>query len=259
MRNIIAGVLLCGASQVSANQCDIEFNGNLTLENQILSIQTTNNKQVRIYADKTLSVDGKKITLSNRQQQWLTSYYDGITAAVPAAAEIASDALILAGEAINQTFGQLLEVDSEVLAELSYKIEQLNEEVQFNFYAEDGSIRLRSEQFKNGEFFGREWEDKFEQQIEQIVSQSIGRLMVAIGTQLIFSGGDMDEFERRMETFGEQIENKIEFQSAALETKANAFCTRLSKVDYAENKLQENIEELADLDVLSVKDYEQAM
>ena len=259
MRNIIAGLLLCGASQVSANQCDIEFNGNLTLENQILSIQTTNNKQVRIYADKTLSVDGEKIALSNRQQQWLTNYYDGITAAVPEAADIAKDALILAGDALNQAFGQLLGVDSDVLADLSYRIDQLNQEIQFNFYAEDGSIRIRSEQFKNGEFFGSEWEHKFEQEIEQIVTQSIGGLMVALGTQLIFSGGDMDEFERRMDTFGEQIENRIEFQSAALETKANALCTRLSKVDYAESKLQKNIKELADLDILSVKDYELAM
>jgi hypothetical protein len=259
MRNIIVGVLLCGASQVSANQCNIEFNGNLALENQILSIQTDNNKQVRINADKALFVDGQEIILSRRQKQWVANYYDGISDAVPAAAEIAGDALTLASGAINQAFGQLLGEDSEVLTDLTYKIDSLNEEIQFNFYAEDGSIRLHSEQFKNGEFFGREWEKKFEQEIEEIVTQSIGQLMVAVGTQLIFGGGDMDEFEQRMETFGEQMENKIEFQSVALEAKANALCATLAKIDYVESKLQENISELAGLDVLRVEDSYYAM
>jgi hypothetical protein len=259
MRSLIAGVLLCGATQVSANQCNIEFNGNLSLENQILRIQTGDNKDVLIDANKTLFVDGQKITLSSRQRQWVANYYDGISDTVPAAAEIAADALTLASGAINHAFGQLLGDDSEVLTDLTHKIDSLNEEIQFNFYAEDGSIRLHSEQFKNGEFFGRQWEYEFEQAVEEIVTQSIGQLMVAVGTQLIFGGGDMDEFEQRMETFGEQMENKIEYQSVALEAKASALCTTLAKIDYMESKLQENISELADLDVLRVEDYDYAM
>lgn len=259
MRNLIAGVLLCGASQVSANQCNIEFNGNLTLENQILSIQTADNRQVLIDADKKLFVDGQKITLSSQQKQWLANYYDGISDAVPAAAEIAGDALTLAGGAINQAFGQLLGDDSEVLTDLTDKIDRLNEEIQYNFYAEDGSIRLKSAQFKNGEVFGHQWEHEFEQAIEEIVSQSIGQLMVGVGTQLIFGGGDMDEFEQRMETFGEQMENKIEYQSVALKAKAESLCITLAKIDYVESKLQENIRELENLDILTVEDYDFTM
>lgn len=260
MRNLIlAGVLLCGASQVSANQCNVEIDGNLQLENSVLSIKTSDSSKVVIDQSKNIFVDGEQISLTEQQQQWVNSYYEGIHAAVPEAAGIAKDAIALASDAVNQAFGQLLGEDNEAVIELSAKIEAIGEDIQYNFYAQDGSIRIQSEQFEDGEVFGNQWEHEFEQAIEELVTESIGRLMVAVGTELIFSGGDMDAFEQRMERFGRDIEDKVEYQSAAIEAKAEAFCATLASIDYAENKLQQSVTELADLDVLQVKDYEYSM
>lgn len=260
MRNLIlVGVLLCGASQVSANQCNVEIDGNLQLENAVLSIKTSDSSNIVIDQSKQLFVDGEQILLTEQQQQWVNSYYDGIHAAVPEAAGIAKDAIALASDAVNQAFGQLLGEDNDAFTELSGKIDAIGEDIQYNFYAQDGSIRIHSEQFENGEVFGNQWEHKFQQAIEELVTESIGRLMVAVGTELIFSGGNMDELGQRMDKFGRDIEEKVEYQSAAIEAKAAAFCATLANIDYAENKLQQNIAELAGLDVLQVKDYEYSM
>ena len=188
----------------------------------------------------------------------MNNYYDGINQAAPQAANIATEAVALASTAVNEVFTELLGSNSTALADLSEKLQSLDKKIQYNFYAENGDIRLSSESFENDQFFGQEWEDQFEQAIEEVVTDSIGHLMVAIGTQMIFSGGDMDEFEQKMERFGEQMEDKIEYQASALEDKAEQLCTTLKKVDYAEEQLQQ-ITQLATLDVIEIKDQSNRM
>ena len=260
MRNLIlAGVLLCTASHVSANQCNVEIDGKLQLENAVLSIKTGDNSKVVIDQSKQLFVDGTQISLSAQQQQWLNHYYEGINRAVPEAAGIAKNAVALASEALNLAFGQLLGEDNDELKALSTKIEAIGEDIQTNFYAQDGSIRIHSAQFEDGQIFGQQWQHKFEQAVEELVSKSMGRLMIALGTEMIFGGGNLEDFEQRMETFGSDIENKVEYQIAAIEAKAKTFCATLASIDKAENKLQKSISQLSGLDVLQVKDYEYSM
>jgi hypothetical protein len=79
-----------------------------------------------------------------------------------------------------------------------------------------------------------------------------------MGTQLIFSDGDMSEFEQKMERFGEQMEQKVENQATALEEKTEALCSTLAQVDFAETQLQK-IKQLASLDVIQLHDQPRRM
>lgn len=255
---IFIGALACCSLPVFANQCNVEFNGNMQLENNILSVNLDNDTRLTIDRDRILSVDGKALTLDPQQQRWVNNYYDGINQAAPQAAAIATDAVALASTALNEVFTELLGSDNTALADFSDKLRSLDRQIQYNFYAENGDIRLHSESFENGEFFGQQWEAQFEKDIEDLVTDSIGHLMVAIGTQLIFSGGDMDEFEQKMERFGEQMEQKVTYQADALEEKAEELCSTLAQVDLAETHLQK-ITQLAELDVIQMYDQPQRM
>ena len=62
-----------------------------------------------------------------------------------------------------------------------------------------------------------------------------------------------------MERFGEQIEQKVEYQAEALEDRAEELCATLAKVDRAENHLQMNIKQLSSLDVIQVSKKYNAM
>jgi hypothetical protein len=249
---IFAGALACCSLPALANQCDVEFNGNMQLENNILSVNLDNDTRLTIDQDRILYVDGKALTLDPRQQRWVNNYYDGINQAAPQAASIATDAVALASTALNEVFTELLGSDNSALTKLSDKLLSLDKKIQYNFYAENGDIRLHSESFENGEFFGQQWEAQFEEDIEDLVTDSIGHLMVAIGTQLIFNGGDMDAFEQKMERFGEQMEQKVAYQADALEEKAEELCSTLARVDHAETQLQQ-IAQLAELDVIQMQ------
>ena len=260
MRTVIfLGTLACCSLPAFANQCNVELNGNMQLENNILSVKLDNDTRLTIDQDRILYVDNKALTLDNQQQRWVNNYYDGINQAAPQAAAIATDAVALASTALNEVFTELLGSDNSALADLSDKLRNLDKQIHYNFYAENGDIRLYSESFENGEFFGEQWETQFEDAIEDLVTDSIGHLMVAIGTQLIFSGGDMAEFEQKMDRFGEQMEQKVEYQAEALEDQAEELCATLAKVDMAENQLQMNIKALSSLDVIQVTKKNNAM
>jgi hypothetical protein len=263
MRTILfAGALICCSLPVFAldsnNTCNVELNGNMQLENHVLAATLDNDTRMIIDQDKTLYIDGIALTLNPEQQHWVNNYYDGINQAVPKAAAIATDAVALASTALNEVFTELLGSDNTALTDLADKLRNLDQQIQYNFYADNGDIRLHSESFKNGEFFGEQWEAQFEEAIEDLLTDSIGHIMVAIGTQLMFSDGDMGEFEQKMERFGEQMEQKVEYQAAVLEEKAEELCLTLARVDYAETQLQQ-IPQLADLDVIQLHDQPHRM
>jgi hypothetical protein len=265
---LFAGAIVCCSLPVFAldldsnsnsnSKCSVELNGNMQLENHVLAATLDNNTHLTIDQDKTLYIDGIALTLNTQQQHWVDNYYDGINQAVPQAAEIATDAVALASTALNEVLTELLGSDNTALADLSDKLRKLDQQIQYNFYADNGDIRLHAESFENGEFFGEQWEAQFEEAIEDLVTDSIGHLMVAIGTQLIFNDGDMGEFEQKMQRFGEQMEQKVGYQATALEEKTDALCSTLAQVDFAETQLQK-IKQLASLDVIELHDQPRRM
>jgi hypothetical protein len=259
---LLVGALVCCSLPVLAldsnNKCNVELNGNMQLENNVLTIVLDNDAHMTIDQDKILYVDGIALTLDTKQQGWVDNYYDGINQAVPQAASIATDAVALASIAMHEVFTELLGSDSTELADLSEKLRNLDQQIQYNFYADNGDIRLYSSSFENGTFFGKQWESQFEEAIKNLATESMGHLMVAIGTQLIFSGEDMHEFEQKMDRFGEQMEQKVKYQATALEKKAGIFCATLAQVDFAETQLK-RIKHLADLDVIQVQDQPDRM
>ncbi|WP_166422749.1 DUF2884 family protein [Paraglaciecola sp. 20A4] len=257
MRNLIlCTVLMLSTTVIAAEQqCDVEFNGGLRLENQVLTLTTEQNNKIVINQSKQLYVNGQKTNLSTEQQARLNEFYDSINAAIPAAAGIASDAIELATYALDETFTQLLGENNSVVADITDQLHELKRELDRSFYGDDGQIRLNSAQFEEDEFLSKAFEDKFEKAVETIVTRAIGQIMVTIGSELMFNGGDFDEFEQRMETFAEGMEHKFDHQSEALEARAEVLCASLANIDRLEEKLQNEVPQLADLDVLQVKHY----
>ena len=249
--------LLSGAAM--ADHCDVEFDGTLTLENRILTVTTVKDDEVRIDEDHRLFVNGSEVDLSSQNQEWVSNYYQGITDAAPQVAEIAIDGIAIASEAVNLVFGELLGTDSSAISDLTYKLEEMSAEIEHNFYADDGTIRINSGQFEGDEFFGEAWEAEFEAAIEEAIASSMGRILIAIGSELLWNGGDMEAFEARMENFGNDIEAQMEAKAEVLEEKAEVLCMLMAEVDFAETQLQNSVDELQDLDILRVNHHSNAM
>lgn len=258
-KTLIAASLVLCSGVVMAGECDVNIEGEVALANNVLTITTDDKDVIEIEAGETLHVNGKYIDLSSQQHEWVSNYYHGINEAVPAVADIALDGVAIASTAVTEVLGNLLGTDAAAIDKIQYKLDEIRDKIQYNFYADDGSIQLDSTHFSDGEVFGPDWEEEFEETIEEVVASSIGHLMVAIGTQLIFGDGDTNEFEQRMETFADDIEEKVEAQAAVLEDKADELCMQMVSIDFAENQLQASMSELSGLDLISVNKSQQRM
>ncbi|MGL4713386.1 MAG: DUF2884 family protein, partial [Shewanella sp.] len=119
--------------------------------------------------------------------------------------------------------------------------------------------RVDSVAYKNGEHFylgategsiQSAFTDEFEQEMEQIVQNSIGSIMMNIGGQIMSGGGEsfeakMDTFSKKMHNLGQDIEQQVESQAKGLEVRADRLCDRFEHLLVLENQLRQAVPELA--------------
>lgn len=253
---VAAGLLMSGTAAAHTEfngHCDVELDGNIQYYKGVLTVEMNNGSSMTITDDYTLTINGESVSLDREQQRWVEDYYNHIDTAIPMTLNIAAEGLEIASTAVGEVFGELLGADDEMVMEFEDLFAGLSEEMKTRFYDAQGNIRVDSTEFNQPGWFDNAWENEFEQRIESLVSQSVGRIMVAIGTEMMFGNGDMAAFEQKMERFGERIENRVEAQAEALEGKADALCAVLAKADYAENQMQQHINGLDGLNLFEMK------
>ncbi|MDU0353185.1 DUF2884 family protein [Paraglaciecola aquimarina] len=260
MRKIfLAGVLFCSSSVAMANHCNIELHGDLQLNNKVLNITLEDKTVVQINEHQRLSVNGQTVSLNAKQQRLVENYYFGIYQAAPQVADIATDAVALANVAITEVFGELLAADSKALVNISKKLKALDQQVHDNFYGKHGELRLHSQVFEDGSFLGQQWQVDFEQAIQSLVSESMGGLLISIGTELLLNGGDSGDFEQKMERFGQQVEQRVESAALVLEDKVEKTCALIADIDKTETELQQQVKSLQNFDLLHVYKHKDRM
>lgn len=242
----------------SSDQCNIQFEGSLEYADERLTIMLEDNTEVEFNPYGDVYVDGSLLTLSDAEQAAAQSYYSQMTEAVPLTVNIATDAVAIASTAVTEVFGELLGYDDDLTLEFEALFEDVNAKMDQHFYAENGAFKMNSSSFEDGNFIDSSWENEFEEKVENLIENSMGRILIAIGTEMLWGGGDMDAFEARMENFGESIEQRVEAQSIELEEKAHQLCGVLSIADIAETQLS-NVPELKTLNLLDIENHKYSM
>ncbi|MDC8832287.1 DUF2884 family protein [Alteromonas gilva] len=231
------------------NQCNMQLHGSVTYDHGDLTITTEDGEKVLITPAHQLYVDGQVISLNDDEQRWVTDYYTSIESAIPMTVEIARDGIKIASYAVTEVFSELLGADHELTDDFDELFIDLSAQIDERFFAADGTYRFDSTNL-NGDWADAAWSEQLDSKIDDLVERSMGHFLMAIGRQMLFADGDMDDFAARMENFGETIEQRVEGEAEALESKADELCTVLAKADYAETRMQQNIAALKGLDLL---------
>ena len=142
--------------------------------------------------------------LDGQQQMWVSDYYTHIDSAIPMTLELAKDGLEIANVAVSEVFGELLG-DDDLDDEFRDMFTSLSHELDTAFYDNQGNIRIDSDNFGESGWFGDTWESEFEQQLESLITQSMGKILISVGTQMLCEGGDMTAFEERMERMAHKL------------------------------------------------------
>lgn len=257
MKSIIAATILLSSSTAmahdtsfSTDSCDVELEAGIRISKS--AIEFSENKEVlyKIIDNKTLFVDGEVVELNSSQQSLVTEYSTSIRAVVPEVRTLAVDGINLAVQGVNLAFDELLGEGNDLGTELTTQLHLIRDEVDEKFTV-DSDFYIDENGFAADEFFGEEFEQKIESVVEETLKNSMGSLLIAVGQEMLFSGGDMDALETRMENFGEQIEHEMEARAKGLEKRGEALCHSVQKIDAIEEQLKSEFEQLSKINILT--------
>jgi hypothetical protein len=251
MRTLLLSACLAASTATLANECNIEIEGHIELDESVIIVETEDGDHVR-FTNNELWVNKQSIALTSEQQSYVNDYFNGIQQSVPLTFDIAMDAIDIAGSGVTAAFGGLLGEDDELVDELNESFSTFKEKLQDSFYNTHGRMHFSSSSVGGNTFFNGGFDEELSEEIESLVSRSVGRLMIAVGTQMLFGNDDGGAFEQRMEDFGHELEQQMELKAEHIEDKANELCDTLLAVESSENKLRYSIPELENFNMLSV-------
>ncbi|AQS37506.1 Protein of unknown function (DUF2884) [Shewanella psychrophila] len=224
------------------SQCEVALNYDITVEPKLLAISDEGKEVYRIEMGK-LYVQGEQVSLNARQQKLLIQYSDQVSTQVPEVIALVHDAVGVASTAASMALTPLL--GDAAGAKLDEMMDGLEQRIEKVAYKNGDTFYLGSTHSSLEDAFGEE----FEQEIEQLVKNSIGTMMINLGSEML--SGEGDSFEQKMEAFGQKMENvgqdielQVDAQTQDLEARADKMCDNFQDLIALEQKLRVAVPEL---------------
>lgn len=225
------------------DRCDVSLNYDVKIEPKKLVMSEKGTEKYRIEADK-LFVEGKQVDLSDKQKKLVTQYADEVSTQVPEVIELVNEAVALASQAVSMALTPLM--GDAAGAKFDEMMAGVQKRVDSVAYKHGDSFYLGATEDSMQSTFN----DEFEQEMEQIIQNSVGTIMMTIGGQIMSGDGEnfeakMDAFSKKMDNLGQDIEQQIEAQSKGIEEKVDRLCGRFEELLVLENQLRKEVPELA--------------
>ncbi|MBA6292176.1 YggN family protein [Colwellia sp. MB3u-70] len=239
-------------SAANAQQCDINFNYGVIIDPAHLRIVNQGQTYVQINGQHQLFVYGREIALNKAQKSQLSEYTRGIRSQVPAIVSIAIEGVELGLKAVNKVISSLTGENSATHQQFQEKFDEMKSRLRTRFNHSDESYYIAPQDFDD---FDEIFTGEFKKEIETIVTNSVGNILVAVGEAITHKEKQSTEqrietFDQRIESLGNDIKIDISNQANTLENKAAIICASLLKLDQIENKLQLEIPALAEFNLI---------
>lgn len=266
-KTLAASVLFCAITSTSAwahQSCEVDLTAGISINSQkieFFAVDEDNEDETavslyKIVDDNQLVVGDETVKLSAEQQAIVHEYSSSIRILVPQVKTLAIEGVDLAIEGVDLAFNKLLGENNDVSGQLNQELLLVREAVDNKLSIEKGiTFGLKGGDSNDmvNDLMGEEFEQRIESAVEKVVMNSMGSLLVALGQEILFSGGDSDAFEARMENFGDDIATEMETRAEKIEVKAEQLCLEIQKIDQLEEQLKMNVAEVASFNVITTK------
>ena len=246
-------------SNAFAEQCSVNFNYGIVIDPVHIRMLNHGQTYLQINHNTQLFIQGREINLTDKQQKLLNNYALGIRQQVPEIVSIAIEGVDIGLKAVNKVIGGLTGENSASHQKIQEKFEEIKWSIRKRFNHSDQNYYLAPQDFNN---FDELFTGEFEQEIEEIVSESIGTILMAVGEAMINTKNENNQqsieqrilpFDERMETMAKDLKLEIGSRANALEAKAEQFCQGLIKLNEIETEMQLNIAPLKDFNLIEAK------
>lgn len=155
-------------------------------------------------------------------------------------------------KAVNTVIGGLTGENSQTHQKFQEKFDDLHLRLRKRFNHSDQSYYIAPQDFND---FDEIFAGQFEQEIEEIISSSLGSILVAVGEAMTASEDQnsearVDTFDDRIASLSQNLEFEVGDKAKALESRAAMFCDKLLELDKLEDNIQMNIPQLANFNLI---------
>ena len=227
----LAGMI--GGVSAHSNECDFSVDYNINIDDQQIRFDKKVGDKV-VFDGDDLIINGKSVSLTNKQLQTSQELQRRTRAVVPKIAEIAVEGAELGVKAATIALTGLFGKGEDVQRDLIEPIEAISAKIKANV----SDTSLNTEVLE--ESFEKDFEDEIEKLVETAISKYSGKMITQI-IGSIFSGDEEDikDFEFRMENMEHDIERYVESHAEALEEKADELCIDLKAIAKLDEQLEE--------------------
>jgi len=256
MPKILILLLFTSLSSFSilAEQCTVNFNYGVIIDPNHIRMIEHGQTVVQINGENQLFVTGREIELNHEQKQLITQFSLGIRGQVPEIVSIAIEGVDIGLKAVNKAIGSLTGENSASQQKIQSKFDELKWRIRTRFNQSANNYYIAPQDFAD---FDDIFTGEFEQEIEEIISDSIGTILLAVGEAMISDDSSsrgseqrLSTFDERMETMGKDLELEISASANALKSKAEQFCLKLTKLDEIESKIHLSIKPLKQFNLI---------
>jgi hypothetical protein len=248
------------SNNLYSQECAINFNYGVIIDPNHIRIVEKSKTQVQINGAKQLFIQGRELRLTDSQQVLLTEFSKGIRQQLPEMVSIAIEGVDIGLKAANEVIGGLTGENSSSQQKVQAKFDELKWRIRARFNQSANNYYIAPQDFND---FDEMFAGEFEQEIEEIVSESIGTILKAVGQSMIAENNSGENgsgeqrisiYDDRLTSFGKGLHLEITQRAKALDEKASLFCLQLTDLDKIEHKLQQSIPELLPYNIIETID-----
>jgi len=240
--------------KTQAEQCSINFNYGVIIDPTHIRMIEHSKTIIQINNTHQLFVNGREITLTSEQQQLIKKFSSGIRQQVPQIVSIAIDGVDIGLKAVNKVIGGLTGENSAAQQKIQAQFAELKWSLRTKFNQSANNYYIAPQDFDD---FDNIFTGEFEEIIEEVISDSIGSILIAVGDAIISSNDErgngeqrISAFDERMESMSKDLELEISASAHGLKKKAIQFCQNLSELNKVENQIQLSIPSLSTFNLI---------
>ncbi|PKI17051.1 YggN family protein [Colwellia sp. 12G3] len=241
--------------QAYAQQCSINLNYGVIIDPKHIRIVDKGKTRVQINNTKQLFIRGREISLSPEQQQLLSNFSVGIRQQVPEIVSIAIEGVDIGLKAVNEVVAGLTGENSASQQKVQAKFDELKWRIRARFNQSANNYYIAPQDLND---FDEMFTGEFEQEIEAIISNSLGTILEAVGQSILADDNNTEyvgetriaTFDKRLTTISNGLELQVAQRAKALDKKAALFCQELTHLDELEAELHQAIPALKDYNLI---------
>ena len=241
-----------------AKQCSVNLNYGVIIDPNHVRIIDQGKTIIQINGTHQLFIEGREILLDNKQQDLISDFSNGIRTQIPAIVSIAIEGVDIGLKAINKVIGGLTGENSVSQQKIQTKFDEIKWRIRNRFNHSANNYYLAPQDFDD---FDSIITGEFKSEIEEIIADSIGTILLAVGEVIITDKDNenphnterrISTSDQRMETMGKDLELEISASAKILEKKAKQFCLQMSKLNKIETSMQAKIAHLKNFNLIKL-------